>query len=148
MPRQRRQRRARLGLATLPPVPQTPGAPTAHQWASMIPFGSFVVQDKTGQNTKFSQGDIVIIRPTGFSGEDAQHLPLHKHWVAKIKEIRADGKNIDVWTRVQWYWDGNDVHRLIKSFDKSRCAMYERILSDMYDLVHSSCFSGDVLHHG
>ena len=38
----------------------------------------------------------VIIRPEGVSDEDANHLPLHKHWVAKIKEIRAKEGSDDV----------------------------------------------------
>jgi hypothetical protein len=38
----------------------------------------------------------VIILPTGVSGEDAKHLPLHKHWVAKVKEVRANANTTDV----------------------------------------------------
>ena len=37
-----------------------------------------------------------IIRPEGVSEEDAKSLPLHKHWVAKIKEIRGKDGSSDV----------------------------------------------------
>ncbi|CDO77753.1 hypothetical protein BN946_scf184993.g16 [Trametes cinnabarina] len=53
---------------------------------------------------------------------------------------RDDRRNVLV--KVCWYWSRNDISKEVKSFDRSQCAPFERILSDSYDYQSPYTFQG------
>uniref|UniRef100_A0A8H7XQB5 BAH domain-containing protein n=1 Tax=Psilocybe cubensis TaxID=181762 RepID=A0A8H7XQB5_PSICU len=116
---------------------------TDEKFASLKPFGSFVVSDpETNEGHKFKKEDNVAILPHG--RDPGNHIEDEEYWIAKIKDIRAelheDGSNT-VWARVQWFYSADDVASVIKSFDKSTIGKYEKIFSDHYDYVGPESFN-------
>ncbi|KAF9463258.1 hypothetical protein BDZ94DRAFT_1259504 [Collybia nuda] len=121
-----------------------PASPTEAEWRSMTEFGSFVVRDEEDVEHIFRKGDDATVLP--YKAIVGEELPLHKYWVARIKEIRAKGED-EVWARVQWHWSGHEVAGTIKSFHGASCGNYERIYSDHFDYVSSSAFDAVVHVH-
>ncbi|KAL6298969.1 hypothetical protein BKA93DRAFT_743202, partial [Sparassis latifolia] len=59
-------------------------------------------------------------------------------WVGRVLTICEDSSK-NQFAKVRWYWSRHDVAKWIGSFDAQACAPYERIYSDMIDIV--SCQS-------
>ncbi|KAF8062338.1 hypothetical protein FPV67DRAFT_1702791 [Lyophyllum atratum] len=141
------RRAARLTLAKKKPYKKRklaggdPATPTDDEWKGMIEFGSFIVRDEEGDEHTFRRGDTAIVLPHGV--KVGQAIELCDYWVVKIREVRLRTPE-DVWTRVQWYWSGDEVHGAIKSFDSKACGRYERIFSDHFDYVSTSAFDAAV----
>ncbi|KAF8065269.1 hypothetical protein FPV67DRAFT_1696385 [Lyophyllum atratum] len=133
------RRAARLTLAKKKPYKKRkltggdPATPSDDEWKGMIEFGSFIVRDEEGDEHTFRRGDTAIVLPHGV--KVGQAIELCDYWVVKIREV---------WTRVQWYWSGDEVHGAIKSFDSKACGRYERIFSDHFDYVSTSAFDAAV----
>ncbi|KAF8803347.1 hypothetical protein BYT27DRAFT_7171823 [Phlegmacium glaucopus] len=117
--------------------------PSEERWATMAPYGSFVVNDADGEEHVFSKEDLAIVVPMGRNPQG--DTELSEYWVAKIKDIRAivyDENSNAVWARVQWFYSGKDVSDVVKSFDRNIIDKYERIFSDHYDFVVPEAFNG------
>ncbi|TDL27726.1 hypothetical protein BD410DRAFT_893925 [Rickenella mellea] len=118
-----------------------PSGPTEREWESMKVFRTFVVKDDEKKQYQFMTGKTAFILPTDVEpGTEADDCDF---WIGKIKDIRARGDDpSEVWVRVQWYWSPEEVAEKVRSFDATKCSKYERLLSNSYDFVHSSCFDG------
>ncbi|GLB39938.1 hypothetical protein LshimejAT787_0704480 [Lyophyllum shimeji] len=114
-----------------------PAAPTDEEWERMVEYGSFIVRDEEGDEHTFKRGDVAMVLPHGVSPGDP--IEPYDYWVAKIREVRLRTQQ-DVWTKIQWYWSGQEVHGAVKSFDDKACGRYERIFSDHFDYVSTSAF--------
>ncbi|KZT28278.1 hypothetical protein NEOLEDRAFT_909545 [Neolentinus lepideus HHB14362 ss-1] len=142
-----RRSAARTGMAKKSTVKTNSnhGAPSDAEWEKMDRATAFkdnvVSNEDNADSETFRKGDTAILLPYPTKPDDP--LPLHDFWVAKIRGIRhrvVRGRP-DVWVRIQWYYSPNDVKAIIKSFDASKCGKYERIFSDDFVTVSSSCFS-------
>ncbi|EGO01175.1 hypothetical protein SERLA73DRAFT_72145 [Serpula lacrymans var. lacrymans S7.3] len=132
-----RRTKKRLTVKKKPKHPKSPeGAPSHTEWVAWRHFASFVIESNS-EEIEFRAYIRALILPHGV--EPTDDITDDQYWIGVIRDIRArSADSEDVWARVQWYWDGEDVARVIKS-------LYERIFSDTYDYVSTSCFSGE--HH-
>ncbi|KAJ7076449.1 hypothetical protein B0H15DRAFT_955617 [Mycena belliarum] len=131
-----------------------PASPTVKEWATMKPFGSFVVEDADGNENVFALGDRAVVLPGG-----KKKLAPHQYWVARIIAIRGkdcpDSKKParlgkakilvpEFWVQVRWYYSPSEVAYRVKGFKESHCSRYERIYSDHSEVVSALTFDDTV----
>ncbi|KAI0672133.1 hypothetical protein C8Q78DRAFT_1068749 [Trametes maxima] len=108
-------------------------------FASMAPVGAFD-GGYTLRKVLFRKGDDVQLNSSCDDTDDV--------WIGRICQIRtspADPRNTLV--KIRWYWSRNDIETYVKTFNRSQCAPYERILSDDYDYVSPYAFQEVVYVH-
>ncbi|KAH7921475.1 hypothetical protein BV22DRAFT_1132262 [Leucogyrophana mollusca] len=114
------------------------GLPTDQEWQTYRGFGKFSLAGDDGEQYEFVVNDTVFIVPEGTSpGDD---IPPEKYWLGVIKEIRSKSDE-EVFARIQWYWSGEEVASVVKSFPAESCAKRERIFSDYHDYVPVACIA-------
>ncbi|KAI0752560.1 hypothetical protein C8Q80DRAFT_1146905 [Daedaleopsis nitida] len=84
------------------------------------------------RNIVFRRGDDVIL--------NSEDDPSGNVWVGLIDEIRSSQDRSTTIAKVRWYYSPTDVAEHRKTFDPSRCAPFERILSDAYDYASPYTF--------
>ncbi|EJD01936.1 uncharacterized protein FOMMEDRAFT_168520 [Fomitiporia mediterranea MF3/22] len=113
--------------------------PDAKEYARWRTYRSFVVTDENGEPVTFSVGEYGLVIPYGVSPK--YPLPLHEHWVGKIRQIRSKGYDpSEVWADVQWLWSAVDIAEANGTLDLTQFGSMERFPSNSSDFVHSSCF--------
>ncbi|KAE9406520.1 hypothetical protein BT96DRAFT_1014760, partial [Gymnopus androsaceus JB14] len=123
---------------------------TDAEWAAMNNFPKFVIIDEQRRAHPFAVDDCVSVLPPNTGKENGPPVPIKQMWIGSIKEIRArkapDGED-DAWARIQWFYSKDDVAELVPSFDTTHIGANERILSDHFDYVHSSCLDDVIPIH-
>ncbi|KAL5497729.1 hypothetical protein ACEPAH_2660 [Sanghuangporus vaninii] len=106
-------------------------------------YKTFIVKDQKDDAVTFqTSGYGLIVHETG--GKRPKYL--HEYWVGRIKEIRSRGNDPSaVWVKVQWLWSAPEIAGVTKQIDTKPFGKMERLPSDEWDFVHSSCFQ-DVAH--